>query len=502
MEEIDVSVIVRKLVRKWYWFAFSLLIALGVAFFYLASTENQYMVASSIQLKDKSLGEKGAGQANLLSGFELLSSNSELEDEVGVLTAYSTIRQSVESLGFEVSYYEYPGFLGAFGKNFSEEIYPAPFDVKLEEGSWQLMYTPIHITFLKDQKYRVRMSVDEDKAYLYQPANNDIAERKIIYELDTVLSVKEKLKTPYLTLSLSHVDSLISDMGDSYFVKVRSLNDVTESYRQKLLHEQLSENSNIIKLSLATSVPRKDITFLNQLNQVYINNDLKKKNQLGQRTIEFIDFQLQGVADSLKNTENTLQAFRAKSNIIDLERTSHMLSDQLFGLEEKQAQLTIQNKYYQYMADYLARNDDVSDIVAPSSVGIQDELLSSLLIQLSALNEEKISKDFSSSKQNPVLQVLDRKIKTTKQQLIDNIQNLIGSNKIALQESSRRVAEIKQTISRLPENERNLTDIKRRFTFNDNIYNYLLQKKAVSTPTSSSSSELELSSSKPLNRLT
>ncbi len=229
---------------------------------------------------------------------------------------------------------------------------------------------------------------------------------------------------------------------------------------------------------MTTSVPKKDKVFLQTLTSVYIENDLQKKNQLGRKTIEFIDFQLANVADSLQQTEGSLQSFRAKSNVINVETTSQNLSDQLFSMEERQAELSVQNEYYRYMANYLATNNDITDVVAPSSVGIQDELLNNLLIQLATLNEEKVTKDYSSNPNNPVLRVLERKIQNTKQALIDNIDNLISSNNIGMRENKRRIAGIQKTVNELPQNERNLTDIERRFAFNDNIYNYLLQQRA------------------------
>ncbi|AHM61596.1 tyrosine-protein kinase [Flammeovirgaceae bacterium 311] len=478
MEEIDVKIIFRKVLRKWYLFVLSLTLTLGLAFFYLATTQQVYLVESTIQLKDQSLIDNGAAHQKFLSGLELFASDPLLEDEIGILSSYATINQTVERLGMEVSYFRYPALLGTAGKVFAKEVYPAPFDVELDSSAGQLMYTPIHITFPDEQHYRVQISGKDKLQYLYYPLSRGVVSSSSTIELDTVLSVQQALKTPYLSFSLGYIDASVLESTNAYYFIISSPDKITENFRKQLKCEQLSEKSNIVKLSLHSAVPERDVLFLKVLSHVYIENDLKKKNRLGEKTIEFIDFQLQGVTDSLRSAETTLEAFRAKSNIIDVERTSHTLSDQLFSLEERQAQLMVQNKYYQYMSDYLARNDDISDIVAPSSVGIQDELLNSLLIQLSTLNEEKIGKDFSSSKQNPVMQVLEKKIRNTKQSLIDNIENLIGSNNIALQESSRRLAELKRTISKLPENERNLTDIKRRFAFNDNIYNYLLQKKA------------------------
>ena len=117
--------------------------------------------------------------------------------------------------------------------------------------------------------------------------------------------------------------------------------------------------------------------------------------------MEFIDYQLASVADSLEQTEGSLQTFRTRNNVMNVETTSQKLSDQLFVLEEEQAKLSVQNEYFKYIARYLASNEDVTDIVAPSSIGIEDELFNSLLKQLAALNEEKIAKDYASKPQQP-----------------------------------------------------------------------------------------------------
>ncbi|MEQ9443788.1 MAG: polysaccharide biosynthesis tyrosine autokinase [Cyclobacteriaceae bacterium] len=481
MEDIDVRVVIRKLLRKWYWFALSIGITLSLAILYLWVTEETYDVATTIQLKDQSLGDKGTSEEKFLSGFELLDSDSELEDEIGILTSYSTIQQSLENLGFEVSYHAYPTALDWIATTVCDEIYPAPFRVQLDSTDRQLLYTPIHISFPDVQHYHVTLQTDENPLWVLNGATQQVESWDEEIGLDTTLQINQSLQLPYLSLSprIANPSQLLEEGEDTgYFITIQSHGDLTDYYQKALRIETISENSNIVKLSLTSPVPQKEKAFLSRLAEVYINNDLAKKNRLGERTIEFIDYQLATVADSLRSTEGNLESFRTQNQVIDVGVTSQNLTEQMFTLEEKQAQLSVQNEYYKYMAEYLASNSDITDVVAPSSVGIQDELLNSLLIQLSSLNDEKISKDYSSNPNNPVLKVLERKIQNTKQALIDNIDNLISSNNMALRENNRRVANIEQTMSRLPQNERNLTDIERRFAFNDNIYNYLLQKRA------------------------
>ncbi len=167
MEEMDLRVVLRKLGRKWYWFALSLAISLSLAALYLFATEEKYEIEASIQLKDQSLGSSGAARDKFISGFELLESDAELEDEIGILTSYSAVRQSLEQLDFELQYYEYDETLGFLGRNFAQPIYPAPFYVQLDTSEWQLLYTPIDISFPDAEHYRVLVEDDEPPLKMY-----------------------------------------------------------------------------------------------------------------------------------------------------------------------------------------------------------------------------------------------------------------------------------------------------------------------------------------------
>lgn len=478
MEDIDVRTVIKKLLRRWYLFVLSLFITMGLAAAYLALTPKTYLVESTILLKDQSVTESGV-EEKLLSGFELLEPNAEVEDEINILTSYSTISQSLKELNFEVSYFAYPSFLGTAGKVMAEEVYPAPFNVNLDTAGWQILDIPIFISFPDDKHYRVQVSGEDEEISLYSLNFRKTLNEELVVSLDTVIAIGQPLATTFLSLALDDVGPDVLEDNKSYYISISSIENLTENYQQKLSKAaRVSKKSNIVRLSLAGANPEKEITFLNTLGEVYINNSLQQKNRLGERTISFIDSQLQGVTDSLRHAENRLQTFRANSQVIDIGVTAQNITKVLNELEELQAQLVVQNEYYNFMSDYLKNNDEVMDIVAPSSVGIQDNLLNSLLLQLSQLNAEKISKDFSSRQSNPVMQVLENKIKSTKQALAHNIANLIRSNNIALKGNSDRIKEIKRHADRLPKNERDLIDIQRQFTLNDNIYNFLLRRRA------------------------
>ena len=154
------------------------------------------------------------------------------------------------------------------------------------------------------------------------------------------------------------------------------------------------------------------------------------------------------------------------------------LKEQLQQLEKERSQLNTQSEYFEYTLDNLKRGENFVEVVSPNSVGINDPFLNDLMVQLSSLNKEKIDKSYSSKANNPVLQVIDRKIESTRKLLLENITNLVKSTNITLLENAERIELIKGKINRIPQSERSLISIERQFELNDNIYNYLLQKRA------------------------
>ena len=229
MEDADIKGVIRKLFRRWYWFVISIGLALAIAIIYLKITEEEYRVATTIQLKDQSLGDRGGEQEQFLRGFEFTQSGAELEDEIGILTSYTTIRQSLETLGFGVSYYAYPSALRWVAETVGEELYPPHFRVYLDTIGGHLLHTPVHISFPDAQHWQVMLETDDEPLRMLDGTTQQITEWAEEIDLDTMLLINQPLNLPYLSISLEINDSteVFSD-GTSYYLVLRSMDELTE----------------------------------------------------------------------------------------------------------------------------------------------------------------------------------------------------------------------------------------------------------------------------------
>jgi capsular exopolysaccharide synthesis family protein len=219
--------------------------------------------------------------------------------------------------------------------------------------------------------------------------------------------------------------------------------------------------------------------FLNQLTYEYLSRNLEKKNEFALNTIRFIDSQLDTISKSLNIAEKALEDFRSDNKVMDLSFQAQQVFEQLQELENQKMELDMQKKYYGYILDYIEENQDVESILAPSAMGVQDPLLNQLILEINQLSVQKSSltnikkgADFAKIRQ------LDAQIRNAKDNIYENATNLVKSTELTLAEVQKRINKLSVSINNLPETERQLFGIQRKFQLNDNLYTFLLQRRA------------------------
>lgn len=81
---------------------------------------------------------------------------------------------------------------------------------------------------------------------------------------------------------------------------------------------------------------------------------------------------------------------------------------------------------------------------------------------------------------DPFYQTIIEQTKNVKNRLKENIKNLKANSALALDQVNRNLTQVRKQISSLPKDERKLLNIERKFNLNNELYNFLLKKKAES----------------------
>ncbi len=467
--KINFKELIQKIAIKWYYFLFTLLTLVSIALAYIYFAQTIYLVRASILLNGEV--KNGLNSGNFLKGMELMSSQTELEDEIGILKSYNLAENTINKLDFGVSYYSRTNF-----KSIEPSVTNYPFKIELDSTVNQIVGIPVYIVRTSDSTYSI--SATAKKVGTYNFYTNRATEIVQDYEVNSIGIIGKPFLENNLSFKLKFNRPFYGETETNYYFVINNLNSLADSYRELLDIKPISLESNLVEVTLKTTNPDRGITLLNTLLEVYRTDELLKKNELGYKTIKFIDDQLGGVSDELRQVEGSLESFRSRNNILDINTTAENLTKNLDKLETDRSILAQKLKYYRYIASSLEKESTLKNIDAPSTFGIEDPLLNNLLMELSRLNQERVGLNYSSKEENPVAEVLTLKINSTKRALIVNVNNFIAASSQALTDLNNKINSINGQVQGLPRSERELVSIKRQFDFNDNVYSYLLEKRA------------------------
>ena len=239
----------------------------------------------------------------------------------------------------------------------------------------------------------------------------------------------------------------------------------------------INKETSILNLNIQAKHPKKNINILDKITEIYIRGGLDEKNIMAINTIYFIDEQLRVINDSLTFIENQLEAFRIKNPNLELVDKEYGTYFQKQKLDNTLSEQSVNIKYYQSLLSYLKNDNNANSIVSPTSMGISNPELNTLINQLLQLYAKKGDLQLTTTNKNPAYTSVISQIEQTKSAIIENVTNLIKSSSIYENDLKSRINSFNANISQLPEAEKNYLILKRKYQYNEQTAVYLQQKR-------------------------
>lgn len=449
---VDPIIILKLVVKNWYFFGFGLILALIGARLYMSHTMPIYKVSTTVLIYE---GEERSLMNNeeILQGLGLPGGMRNLDNQIMILRSRELTARALSELDFDIEYY-----YSTFRNNIP--VYP---------------YIPVRVTGVNN--FSLPLPRDKGYSIIYLENNEFILESDL-----PGLSQRAFFGD---TLELSGGQFVIEEVNKNWFEThpdlvlnfiIHSRSSLVRNYNNRLDVELLSRSGSILEISLNGTNRAKDVVFLNKLTEVFRDLSLEKKNLEALRRIQFIDDQLVGISDSLLLTENQLQQFRSTNRVMDLSIQGQAIITQLTELENEKARLRLESNYYDYLADYL-EDDVIGELpIVPISMGIEDPGLTRLVTELAGLQEQLSGT--GAGEMNPLQNMLYQKIRNTKDALLETLNGLRRANNLARDENQDQIARVNSEAATLPVTERQLLGIERKFDINNEIYTFLLETRS------------------------
>lgn len=446
-------------ISNWYWFAFSIFIAISIAYSINRWSENLYVVSSSILIKDDQLGGMGSGVANIFPGKEPFRTQQNLNNEIGILKSFMINYRVMTKLpDFHVVY------TGVGKRGFAEtRMYNrCPFIVLYDSLERQTLGKNIEIRIISEQHYELKLQGEKNNI-----TPRAFGDRVTENGFDFIIELRDKSRYRF--------DPNVSNKYYFHFVSPATL---ANQYRRRLSITPVEEDASLVTITSTGPVPAQEADYLNMLMEEYRDYGLEYKNLTADQSIGFIEEQLNVISDSLDKAEKELENFRSRHRIIDINLEGTSIQRRIEQINSEMANLQIMRIYYDYLSVYIDDRKETTELIAPSVMGISDQILIRLVDRLSELQQEKGILSMNFNETTRPLRMVEVEIATTKEAIKINIED--GRNNIEklFAGANDRFKEIEKEISSLPFVERQLINIQRKFEINNTVYTFLLEKRA------------------------
>lgn len=474
------SILLRFWSYKWFFIA---TISICIIFAYFHNKFSQTVYQNSIQILIDIDESRGGGNRN--ERFESIdwgNETSNLDNELGKMHSFPLIKTALSNLNFETSIYslESPFKSETLQKQpyyISREIYKeSPIEIDFYKSHKQLLDSRFYITILTDSTYKLKVKGEDASTYNYidNKTEDKIAKIQLVDTYKFGEIVEHEYFKFYINLKENY--KIKKQKTSRIYFKFHHMDYLTLYYLKNLQIERSTPTSSLIDISITGNNYQKITEFLNELGQVYVNKDLESKNRQAISTINFIENQISDVASSLSSTGNTLERFRSQNQIVDVDFQGQRLYERLSQLESEKASMLTQRKYYIQIRDYI-KNNKVSELMAPSSMNVNDPVLNSLISRLTELNSDRVTGETINQK-NVYQENINKRIENLKNTILENVTTSLKNIDISLEDINYRIDKFSSELSTLPAAELQLQSLQRKFELNDEIYTYLLTKHA------------------------
>jgi len=460
-EQVNIQELLFRYLIHWPWFVVSIIICIACAWGYLRLTTPIYNISATVLIKD----EKKGGGASMSSDLEkmglegFISSSSNVDNEIEVLRSKSLAREVVNNLGLFVTYMDEDEFP-------SKELYhtsPVLVSLTHQEADKLPGRMEINMILQPTGALGVQITVGE-KEY-----------RKQFDKLPAVFPTDEGTVAFFAnndTLSAVCPENITKERHITAFIN-RPFS-VLKEYVNSLSIAPTSQTTSVVVISLENTNTRRGRDYINKLLEMYNINANNDKNEVAQKTAEFIDERIGIISKELGSTEQDLENFKRSAGITDLSSEAQIALTGNAEYEKKRVENQTQINLVMDLQRYMKGNEYE---VLPSNIGLQDAASAGAIDRYNQMLVERKRLLRTSTENNPTIINLDTSIRAMRTNVQATLDATLKGLQITKEDLAREASRYSRRINDAPTQERQFVSIARQQEIKSGLYLMLLQKR-------------------------
>lgn len=464
-ETINLYAIFFKYLAYWPWFVISVIACMILAFLFLRYQQPVYNITAAVLIKEEEQkgGNSAASPLAAIQDLGMFSMTNNFDNEVEILHSRTLIKKAVNELRLYTTIAE-DRITG-----YNIPLYQtSPVNVFMTPEEADKLEAPVKLKM----KYTLDGKLHVHAKYVIDEEGD---EEEIEKEFDRLPAI---LPTPVGVINFSKNDSLPEPMEEDVklMAYISSPTVTAQDYMENLTVEATSKTTTIAQISVQNTDKQRGIDFVNCLVAFYNQDANDEKNEVAQKTAEFIEERISIINRELGTAETELADFKQRSGLTDLTSDAKLALEESSRYGQQRMENATQIQLVEFLRNYIndPKNDDE---VIPSNVGLQDQNLTSAIDQYNAMIVERNRLLRTSSESNPAVINMNTGIEAMRHSVQTTVESVLKGLNIAKSDIERQARKFEGRISNAPIQEKEFLSIARQQEIKAALYTMLLQKR-------------------------
>lgn len=460
-EKVNYQELLFKYIIHWPWFIASVLACLVGAWVYLHFQTPVYQVSASIMIKDdKKGGSAGSADLENLGLGGMITSTQSIDNEIEVLRSKTILKEVVNNLELYITYYDEDEFP-------KKELYktsPIIVNLTAQEADNLPDVAIIDMKLTQEGGLDVNLKVGLNEY------------NKHFEKLPAVLP------TDVGTFGFALKDSLSNGRMEGQNI-VRNISamvsrpfGVAKGYQWAINIEPTSKTTSVAVVSLMNTNIQRGQDFVNKLIEMYNRNTNNDKNEVAEKTKEFINERIKIINEELGSTEDKLEAFKRNAGLTNIGSDAQLAVEGNAEYERKRVENGTQINLIRDLTKYISNPSNEYEVL-PANIGLSDNGLTTQIDRYNELIFERKRLLRTSTENNPMIVNLDTSIRAMKANVKAAIDGTLQGLLIVKADLDREASRFSRRISDAPGQERQYVSIARQQEIKAGLYLMLLQKR-------------------------
>lgn len=452
---INISEVLHTTLMRWPWIILSVVFCVSLALLYVLRTEPTYTRNAELVLRQDGKG-KSLGALSDFADMGLMSTRTNLTDEVNKFQSPDIMADVVRRLKLDVSYYTE----GTFHNNI---LYGAtlPLTVEMpgltetEAASFTLEVSP------KGQVSITDMTKDIETYPDFKATGKKLG---------------EAISTPIGEVTVNK--TAFYRPGEAYRILVRksTVQGAAGSFSGKVTIAQKDKEGNTITITANDQSTQRAEDLINAIIDVYNERWIENRNKIAVATSAFITERLSRIEAELGNVDRDISSYQSAHLIPDVQQAAQLYMNQNQTVQNEMLNISNQLQMTRYVRQYLV-NDNNSKKLLPANSGVgsasierQIEGYNTLLLQRDQLASQ-------SSPNHPRIMELDASLGAMRNNILQAVDNQIKALDTQIRNLQSKQSQTTARIAASPNQAKYLLSVERQQKVKEALYVFLLQKR-------------------------